>query len=154
MTLDGRTIVSGVMLLIFAGMVAIALTYPAQARFLPLVIGLPGAILCAAQFLMDLLGGREPPSPEIEKREITPEEIRREAKMFAWLAVYFAVVLLFGFLLATPMLLFAYLRFAERESTILSLIAAGAGLAVIYGVFVELLGLTVFQGFLIERFLS
>lgn len=153
MTLDGRTIVSGVMLSVFAGMVGLALTYPPQARFLPLVIGVPGLVLCLTQFALDLFGRREP-AAEREKHRSGPDVIRREVMMFGWLAGFFAVVLLFGFLIGTPILLFAYLRLGERESTVLSLIAAGAGLAVIYGVFVELLALSIFDGFLIELFLS
>jgi hypothetical protein len=103
---------------------------------------------------LDLLGRRTPSPREVDDRETTRREIHREAKMFGWLAAFLVVVLLFGFLIATPALLFAYLRFAERESAVVSLVAAAVGLAVVYGMFVELLGLTVFEGLLIEAFVS
>ena len=39
---DGRVMMALVMFLIFVTMVGFALGYPAQARFMPLVVGLPG----------------------------------------------------------------------------------------------------------------
>ena len=60
MTLDGRTLTSAVMLAIFAGMTAMALGFPAKAGMLPLLIGVPGTLMCAAQLLIDLRRTRAP----------------------------------------------------------------------------------------------
>ncbi|HSR71515.1 MAG TPA: tripartite tricarboxylate transporter TctB family protein [Kiloniellales bacterium] len=154
MIFNGRIAVSAVMLAIFAGMVAMASAFPVQGRFLPFVIGIPGIVLCLAQLIIDVTQARRaaPSASEIASGAVSEErdEIRREVKMFGWLAAFFAGILLFGFLIGGPVLLFAFLRFAERESLYLSLGAALAGLVVMYGMFVRVLGLTIFEGFLIQ----
>ncbi len=47
--LEGRILVSGIMVLVFATAVLLSFTYAPEARFLPLVIGIPGLILSVAQ---------------------------------------------------------------------------------------------------------
>ena len=42
-----------VMLAVFVVMVAIASRYPAEARFMPFVIGIPAILLCFVQLFMD-----------------------------------------------------------------------------------------------------
>ena len=48
-----------VMLAIFVVMVAIASTYPAGARFMPFVVGIPAIILCLLQILVDMRASKE-----------------------------------------------------------------------------------------------
>ena len=43
-----------VMLAIFVGMVGVAATYPADARFMPFVVGIPAIALCIVQLVLDL----------------------------------------------------------------------------------------------------
>jgi hypothetical protein len=148
MMLNGRIGLSAVMLVIFGGMVALGATYPAHARFLPLVIGIPGAALCAAQLVIEVLEAFKSVPPK--DRDAAAREFRRGLKMFGWLFAFLVAILLAGFLVATPVLLFAFLRVAQRESYWVAAGGAAVGIAIIYGVFVELLGLTVFNGFLLE----
>ena len=51
---EGRTLTAAIMFAIFAVMVGLSLTYPADARFLPLVIGIPGLLLSALQLAIEL----------------------------------------------------------------------------------------------------
>lgn len=51
---------SVVMLAIFVVMVGIATQYPQQARFMPLVIGIPGIALCLFQLFLELRERRRP----------------------------------------------------------------------------------------------
>ena len=53
MSVDGKVLMSLVMLVIFGGMVGMATTYPPETRLLPLVIGIPGILLAAIQVAMD-----------------------------------------------------------------------------------------------------
>jgi len=55
-------------------------------------------------------------------------------------------VVAFGFVLAAPVMLFAYLRFRSRESWWLSLLLPLAVLAMLYGVFQLALGVPLFEG--------
>jgi len=48
------------MLLIFTGMVGVASTYPAEARFMPFIVGIPAIALCLLQLALDLYRRRAP----------------------------------------------------------------------------------------------
>lgn len=50
---SGKIFMSVVMLAIFVVMVGIATQYPPQARFMPLVIGIPGIALCLFQLFLE-----------------------------------------------------------------------------------------------------
>ena len=54
-----------IMLVIFTTMVLISLGYPAGARFMPLVVGIPGILLCLGQLVMDWFASHRPGSPPI-----------------------------------------------------------------------------------------
>ena len=100
-----------VMLALFAGMVAVATTYPPGARFMPLVIGIPGVALCLLQLVLDLRGG---PSPDALPDETTSPDAearhpRDELRTFAYFAGFIGGVVLFGFLVAVPVLVTLYL---------------------------------------------
>jgi hypothetical protein len=140
MIFEGRIVVSAVMLAIFAAMVGYAATFPADARFLPWVIGIPGLVFSIAQFVIELRSG------ESEAR--SPEERRRELKMFAWLVAFIVAILLFGFVYAGPALVAAYLYFDWRESPLTVLASALVAFAIFYGVFERALELRLFDGFL------
>ncbi len=136
--LEGRILVSGIMVVVFATAVLLSFTYAPDARFLPLVIGIPGLLLSAAQLIKEL---RE--HPEIV---IVPEERRREARMFAWFVIFVGGLVLFGFLYAGPALVAAYLFFSGRERWYMALGAAFVTWAILYGIFERFLGLPLFDG--------
>ena len=51
---SGKIFMSAVMLTIFVVMVGIASQYPPQARFMPLVVGIPGIVLCLFQLFLEV----------------------------------------------------------------------------------------------------
>lgn len=61
---SGKIFMSVVMLAIFVVMVGIATQYPPQARFMPLVIGIPGIGLCLLQLFLELRESRKPKTSE------------------------------------------------------------------------------------------
>jgi len=146
MILNGRILTTLVMLTVFAGMSLLALGYPAKARFLPLLVGIPGTIMCLAQLVLDIRQalGEVGPRPPLDAEALTRRA--RELKMFAWLAAFFAGILAFGFLFAAPVLVAAYLRFAERERWLAAVVGGLGTWIVIYVVFGRLLELYVFDG--------
>jgi hypothetical protein len=75
-----------VMLAIFTAMVAIAATYPAEARFMPFVVGIPAIGLCLVQLALDLFWRRAPQAVEA-RSEL--EKAQAEASRAAGRAIQF-----------------------------------------------------------------
>ncbi|MGR3290216.1 MAG: tripartite tricarboxylate transporter TctB family protein [Paracoccaceae bacterium] len=141
------------MFAIFAGTCAMAWSLPTKAAFMPLLIGVPGAILCAAQLVIDLrrkleLDVRENPQPG------GSEGARSEAEVFIWLALFTGAILGFGFVVGGPIIVGAYVKFSGRDSWRNALFAAGGTFAVLYGVFIWLLELSMFQGLVLQSLLG
>src|SRR5215469_3908946 len=136
--LEGRILVSAIMVVVFGGAVLLSFTYAPDARFLPLVVGIPGLLLSVAQLVNELRS-----HPGIK---ILPQEHRREVKMFAWFIIFVAGLVLFGFLYAGPALVAAYLIFAGREHWYMALGAAVLTWAILFGIFERFLGLPLFDG--------
>lgn len=137
---EGRVLVAGIMLLLFAVMVGLALTYPGEARFLPLVIGIPGLVLSLAQFVIELRGKAE------DEKVYTAEDRMAEFKMFGWFAVFIFGIILFGFPYAGPIIVALYLHFSWGEKWYVSLGAAAFSWVILHGVFDYVLGLPLFEG--------
>lgn len=78
---SGKIFMSVVMLAIFVVMVGITTQYPPQARFMPLVIGIPGIGLCLLQLFLELREGRKPktsePADTRSEFQKTEEEVTR-----------------------------------------------------------------------------
>jgi len=146
MILNGRIITTTVMLAIFAGMSLMALGYPDKARFLPLLISVPGTLMCLAQLVFDIRGALQDRTSEdtVEAALDHPREI----KMFVWLGLFFVGVMSFGFLIAAPVLVFAFLRFGEKEPWLTAILGGLGAWIILYGVFTRLLELFLFEGFL------
>jgi hypothetical protein len=140
MTINGRVAHATLMLAIFVGMDVVALGYPFKAALMPLVVGVPGAALCLFQLVTEL---RRAPAAEPQT-----QPVKRELQMIAWWGTFIAGILLFGFLIATPILLYAYLRFDSREPRWRALLFALGGIAVVYGIFSQLLSTQLWPGFL------
>ncbi|MCG6902811.1 MAG: tripartite tricarboxylate transporter TctB family protein [Rhodobacter sp.] len=149
---NARTATTAVMLAIFVAACALSLSLPSKAAFMPLLIGVPGALLCAAQLLMDIRRAPEPtPEPLTEPGDATDDDGRSEAEVFVWLGLFFAVLLGFGFIIGAPLIVFAFVRFSSRESWRNALIAGAGTFVVMYGVFVLLLELSLFPGLVLDR---
>ncbi len=186
MSVNGKLLMSLVMLAIFAAMVLVAAGYPPEARLLPLVIGIPGLALCLLQVANEIRdarpgvrsGARSGARSEAQSRaqsgarsEAPPmglsegplqdddpidqaAKIRREFVLLAWFLAMVLGVLLFGFLIATPVLVFGFLALDQRESFKLAATMATAGFAVLYLIFEKLLELILFRGFVTEWLLG
>lgn len=65
--------------------------------------------------------------------------------MFLWLALFFAAAMGFGFLYGAPAMVFAIMRFGQKESWVVSLVGGVAAWAVLYGIFTKVLDLFLFS---------
>ena len=145
----GPTITAAIMTLIFGTMVALASTYPEDARLLPFVIGIPGLALCVIQLAIELWKRAKLSEPAGAPPE-NAVSIASEVKYFLWFPAFVASVLAIGFLGTALVMVFLFLRFGQKEPLKLSIIFSVCGTAVIYLMFEILLGLPLFMGFIYE----
>jgi hypothetical protein len=125
--------------LLAGGGVGAALSWPLKAKLFPLVIGIPLLCLAAAELWLSLRT-RVAPGTTVDD---VPRELalRRAALAAAWIAGFFAAIVLLGFVLAVPAFVFLYLRIQGRESGLFSAVFAAAVWAAFYGLFDRLLHL-------------
>lgn len=145
---SGKIAVSAAMLAVFAAMVGMATAYPADSRFLPFVIGIPGTVLCAIQLAIEIAAARREGG-----RRLNPEErakLRAAAILFGWLTGFMVAILLLGFLIAMPLVLFGFLWLHQREPLKLSAILAAGGFVGMKLIFDVMLRLPLHTGFLID----
>lgn len=149
MIFSGRAATSLVMFTIFASMTLIALGFPEKARMMPLLVGVPGTLLALAQLIADLRAAE--PDKAFKEGQV---ERRRERHMLAWVGAFLAGVLGFGFLVAAPLLVFAFLRFGQRESWTVAVVSGIGVWVILYAVFTRMLGLFLFEGLILSRLIG
>jgi hypothetical protein len=141
-----------VMLSIFVAMVGLASQYPPDARFMPLIVGIPAIGLCLLQLGLDFraaLGSKAPAPAAHDERTV-----RREVIMWAYFIGLVGGLLLFGFLLAIPVFVVVFLRHWARTSWRFALGMAAAASVILYVVFVQGLGVALHPGFVTEYVLD
>lgn len=137
--LEGRIVTAGIMLALFVSAVGIALIYfPAGARMLPLVVGIPGVILAAIQLVSELR--------RTDGKRTTPEVRAGEIRMVIWFAVFAAVIFLLGFIYGSPLLIAAYLHVQAKEKWYTTLIGAALAWVILEFVFSRGIGIVLFEG--------
>jgi tripartite tricarboxylate transporter TctB family protein len=74
-----NSIMTVVMLAIFVAFVTTATGYPAEARFMPFVVGIPAIAIGLLQLMLDARDRRQPTAPEEEQSELekAEEEVSR-----------------------------------------------------------------------------
>lgn len=157
------TLLTVVMLVIFSVMVAMAFQFPADARFMPFIVGIPGIVLCLVQLLVDWRKAQTVMvSPEAQAlpalRGVTlpdtgepalseGETVRREIVMWIYFLAFVGGLLLFGFWIAVPIMLVSFLRLQAKLSWQAAL-AAGLGASLLlYLIFEVLLRIRLHPGF-------
>ena len=146
-----------VMLAIVAAMVGVAAQYPPDSRFMPWVVGIPAIALCLVQIALDLRARRRPQDGDEDpatRESEPPGTLRREAAMWGFFVALVAGILLFGFLVAVPLFVLAFLRVWARASWPLALGLVAAACVILYLVFVQGLNVALHQGFVTEALLE
>jgi hypothetical protein len=171
------------MLVIFSGMLIIASRYPAGARFMPYVLGIPAVLLCLLQLFLDARErhrkNQVEERSEVEKAEeqvsravghavhfdvgdlLAPEasldpreRIRREAIAWAYFLAFIAGIVIFGFHIAVPVFLITFLRFRANASWIMTLGLTAVACFVLFFAFETLLHIELHKGFITEHILD
>jgi hypothetical protein len=170
-------VVAVVMLAIFATMVAIATAYPEKARFMPLVVGIPGIALCLLQLTKDLRAIRHgrvsgvvragvrsrwhvpggPPelvSAMAEGPQLDAQTVVSEVKTWTYFVAFIAAVLLFGFHISVPILVAIYLRLEAKLRGVVAVLAAAIFTVVMHVMFERVLEFSLHDGFLAKRMIE
>ncbi|MGE5220287.1 MAG: tripartite tricarboxylate transporter TctB family protein [Chloroflexota bacterium] len=128
-----------------------------QARLYPWAVGIPMVILAFVQVIFDLKGVKAKESADATPvdfqftQEIDPVTAKKRAiVMFAWLAGFFGLIVLLGFPIAIPIMMFAYFRFQGGESWGLSITLTVIAWLCFYGLFVKLLNLPFPEGLIVS----
>ena len=144
-------VLSATFVVIFASAAVVAkLNYPAEAASMPLLIGGIGAALSLLQLIVELRASRS----SAHEEQI---DLRKDLPIYLWVWAFVGAVVAFGFVLAAPVMLFAYLRWRSRESWWMCLLLSAAVFGVLYGLFETALGVPLFEGLvtpLIEDWLT
>jgi hypothetical protein len=143
-------VLSATFVVIFASAAVVAkLNYPAEAASMPLFIGGIGAALSLLQLIVELRASRGAHEEQID--------LRKDLPIYLWVWAFVGAVVAFGFVLAAPLMLCAYLRWRSRESWWMCLLLCAAVFGVLYGLFETALGVPLFEGLvtpLIEDWLT
>lgn len=125
-----------------AGIVA-AVDYPLAAAEMPLVVCGFGALLSLLQLVVELRASRAGGEDAVD--------LGKDIPIYLWVWAFVIGVVAFGFVVAAPVVLFAYLFFRSRESWWLSLLLPLSVVGFLYGVFQVGMGVPLFEGLLTER---
>ena len=143
MRIPERSITSGVMLLAFLFFLGQAMFFGPLARTMPLLICVPGLILCFAQFIIDLKSHHG----ETDGRQVFSSG---EAMTTMWIVGFILGISLLGFDYGSPLMVASYLYFYAGERLRTSLAAALASVVFTYGFMDRLMGIQLYQGLLFE----
>jgi tripartite-type tricarboxylate transporter receptor subunit TctC len=135
---------SATFLVIFASAAIVAgVDYPTEAAEMPLVVCGFGALLSLFQLIVELRASRTAAEDKID--------LGKDLPIYLWVWAFIVGVVVFGFVVAAPIVLFAYLYFRSRESWWLSLLLSSSIVGFLYCVFQVGMGVQLFEGVLTPR---
>jgi putative tricarboxylic transport membrane protein len=144
MRLTSTVALSLAFLIIFASAAIVAvLDYPWAAAEMPLVVCGFGTLLSLFQLTVELRASRAPGEDAID--------LGKDVPIYLWVWAFVLAVVALGFIVAAPVMLFAYLYFRSREPWWLSLLLSLSVVAFLYGVFQVAMGVPLFEGLLTAR---
>jgi hypothetical protein len=132
-----------------------ALEWPLKAKLFPLVIAIPLFCLATAEALWVLFGkANAAEASDFKLSEGESVEVARRRTLLAagWVLAFLAAIVLLGFPIAVPLLVFVYVKFQGKESWLFSIIFTAAVWAFFYGLFDLLLHLPFPEGWLFSWF--
>ncbi len=156
---DGKLWISLTLMVIGATVALMAYKWPFRTALFPVSIGLCVFFMALADMLLGLFGKEEGLSPKEDAAGATPEDRdqkiawRRTVGIFAWIGGFFLMIILLGFPVAVPLLVFLYLKVQNKESWRLTLILTGSTVVFFYGLFVWIIE-TPFPDGLLVRWLG
>jgi len=147
-----RTFLALGFLVILGGALYLSLSFPKQAKVMPLLVLIPGVLLALWNFVA-----------EMRFRQATPDQENRNEEAVRGANVYFlfaaAVALpllswLFGITIGLPLFMFLYLRWVSKESWRSTIFSTVLSWVVLYWGFDVLMASNFDNGVLIDLILS
>jgi hypothetical protein len=122
----------------------LALRFDSTAKVAPLVIGVPTALGSYYRLVADW----RRPAPQAPGTLPAPAFWGRLGRLYLWIGGFFLAVLLGGYLVAIPLFVALFLRFAGKEPWPRAILVALVMDAVVYGFFGKVVGLVFPSGML------
>lgn len=151
------------MFLIF---VIIASSYDRQTRMFPLIIGVPGLILCVILFSSYYIPAvnkrlttikqkeffkahdKEEQEDDEKKKKEFKNTFLKELNITIWIIGFLITVYMLGFMTTIPLFTFLFLKFREKENLIISILFSTSSWVVIYIMFIVILKAQLYGGIL------
>ena len=127
-----------------------------RAGLFPWVIGIPTLILALGQFARDLYGKKKKKVAGLEESveiqvDIAPELVRqRTISILLWTVGFFVAIWLLGFSYAVPLTILLYLKFAGKESWLMTASVTFFSWLFYWSLFEKMLNVPFPEGLLIE----
>ena len=148
------SLILGLLIMVASAYAAVtALAWPLKTALFPLVISIPLFCLASVEVACVLLAG--PRFSQTKDFQRPPAEVPgtvaalRQLHAAAWIVGFFAAIVLFGFTIAVPVFLLAYLRVQARERWLFAIVFSAIVSGVFYGLFDYLLHLPFARGWLL-----
>jgi len=123
-----------------------------RAGLFPWVIGIPTLVLAVGQLGRDLYGKKKKKVsdiPEIPETEVAPEDVRsRTISIILWTVGFFLVIWFLGFSYAVPLTMLLYLKFAAKESWLMTASVTFFSWLFYWGLFEKMLNVPFPEGLL------
>jgi len=133
-----------------------AVKWPFKTAFFPVMIGIFLFVGGTADLLLSLFGkekaGKKQAAIDFQLSEDVDPKVatRRTLIAFAWVLGFFVLILLVGFTLSVPLLVFLFLKFQSREKWGLTLFLTVSSLIFFFGLFVWMLNIPFAEGWIVE----
>lgn len=145
-------LIVAVLVSIFAAVVLVtAYSYGGMSGTFPQLVGWVFLGLTLLEVGVQVAAAARPGGPsgdgqDGEKKDLS---VVKEFKSFGWLGVLLLALYLVGFIISTPLYVFAFLRFSGQRSLAMSAAIAVGATAFVYIVFIQLLEYKLFPGVLL-----
>lgn len=152
----GKALMGLCMMVIAAGVVITALKWPFKTALFPVAIGIPVFFMAMAELVLSLFGRKEIAEKQAAVDFKLSEDIdqalviRRTSLIFIWIISFFLMILLLGFPIAIPLMVFLYLKLQGREGWGVSLFLTALSGVFFYGLFVWLLDIPFQEGWVLK----
>lgn len=123
-----------------------AYSYSRSSGLFPIFVGWVFLALTLLEVVVQLRALRHPTPSDVAEPAVEKIDVLSEFGGFLWLGLMLVVLYAAGFLIATPVFTFAFLRFAARRTVLQSVAIALLATAFVYMVFAWLLDYELYAG--------
>ncbi len=156
MRVSGKHLMNLCMMVIAIGVMITAMKWPFRTALFPLIVSSFLFFGALADFLLNLFGSKEVVSKQGTVDFQLSEDIdpaiaaHRTLVAFGWIIGFFFLILLLGFSVALPLMVFLFLKVQAKEKWGVSLLLTGSALVFFLGLFVWLLNIPFPAGWIFE----